>query len=167
MTKHARTGWMTATMSLALLAPLAANATSLKECSLKYKAAKTAGTLNGEDWKAFRAAQCGTATADAAPTAPAAGPAAAASPAPASIPATKPPTVTAPATGHATAAAGNPTFPTAVDAKYAKLSAGRARMKTCDDQYHANKNSGANGGLKWIEKGGGYFSQCNKRLKGA
>jgi hypothetical protein len=22
------------------------------------------------------------------------------------------------------------------------------------------------GGLKWIEKGGGYYSECNKRLKG-
>jgi hypothetical protein len=23
------------------------------------------------------------------------------------------------------------------------------------------------GGLKWIEKGGCYYSECNKRLKGA
>jgi len=26
--------------------------------------------------------------------------------------------------------------------------------------------NGGNGGPKWIEKGGGYYSQCNKRLKG-
>jgi hypothetical protein len=29
----------------------------------------------------------------------------------------------------------------------------------------ANKATNANGGLKWIEKGGGYYSECNKRLK--
>ena len=36
-------------------------------------------------------------------------------------------------------------------------------MHTCLDQYNANK---ANGGLNWIQKGGGYYSECNKRLKG-
>jgi len=40
-------------------------------------------------------------------------------------------------------------------------------MHTCVDQYNANKASNANGGLKWIQKGGGYYSECNKRLKGA
>ena len=40
-------------------------------------------------------------------------------------------------------------------------------METCLDQYRANKTSNGNGGLKWIEKGGGYYSECNKRLKGA
>jgi hypothetical protein len=39
-------------------------------------------------------------------------------------------------------------------------------MKTCADQYKANKATNANGGMKWIEKGGGYWSECNKRLKG-
>jgi hypothetical protein len=24
-----------------------------------------------------------------------------------------------------------------------------------------------NGGLKWIQRGGGYYSMCNKHLKGA
>jgi hypothetical protein len=28
-----------------------------------------------------------------------------------------------------------------------------------------NKASNGNGGLKWIQKGGGYYSECNKRLK--
>jgi hypothetical protein len=46
------------------------------------------------------------------------------------------------------------------------LSAGKQRFKTCDDQYNANKATNANGGLKWIQKGGGYYSECNKRLKG-
>ena len=40
-------------------------------------------------------------------------------------------------------------------------------MHTCVDQYNANKASNGNGGLKWIKKGGGYYSECNKKLKGA
>jgi hypothetical protein len=39
-------------------------------------------------------------------------------------------------------------------------------MHTCLDQYNANKANNANGGLNWIQKGGGYYSECNKRLKG-
>jgi hypothetical protein len=42
---------------------------------------------------------------------------------------------------------------------------GKARMHTCLDQYKPNKANNANGGLKWIQKGGGYYSACNKRLK--
>ena len=40
-------------------------------------------------------------------------------------------------------------------------------MRTCRDQYQENKASGANAGLPWIKKGGGYYSECTKRLKGA
>jgi hypothetical protein len=57
-------------------------------------------------------------------------------------------------------------FPTAVSPKYASKSAGKARMLTCLDQYEANKANNTNGGLKWIQKGGGYYSMCNKHLKG-
>jgi hypothetical protein len=39
-------------------------------------------------------------------------------------------------------------------------------MHTCLDQYNTNKTGTGNGGLKWIQKGGGYYSECNKRLKG-
>jgi hypothetical protein len=39
-------------------------------------------------------------------------------------------------------------------------------MHTCLDQYNANKASNASRELKWIQKGGGYYSECNKRLKG-
>ncbi len=60
----------------------------------------------------------------------------------------------------------NAVFPTAIDPKYSKELAGKQRQKTCLDQYNANKTSNGNGGLKWIEKGGGYYSQCNTRLKG-
>ena len=62
---------------------------------------------------------------------------------------------------------GNAVFPSAVDPKYSKETAGKARMHTCVDQYNANKASNGNGGLKWIQKGGGYYSECNKKLKGA
>ena len=62
--------------------------------------------------------------------------------------------------------AANAVFPSAVDAKYSKEKPGRARRKTCLDQYKANKASDANGGLKWLQKGGGYYSQCAKKLKG-
>ena len=64
-------------------------------------------------------------------------------------------------------AVGNAVFPSAVDSKYSTDSAGKARMLTCLDQYKANKANNGNGGLKWIQKGGGYYSECNKRLKGA
>ncbi len=136
-----------------------ANALSMSECSAKYKEAKEAGTLNGQKWNDFRKAQCGadaTATPAAAPAAP--------PPAAEAKPAAKPKTAAAPAAPMAT---GNAVFPTAVDPKYSKESAGKGRMHTCVDQYNANKASNGNGGMKWIMKGGGYYSECNKKLKGA
>jgi hypothetical protein len=39
-------------------------------------------------------------------------------------------------------------------------------MLTCADQFTANKTTNANDGLKWIEKSGGYYSECVSRLKG-
>src|SRR3954467_3719243 len=64
----------------ALLAAAPAQALTTQECSAKYQAAKTAGTLNGQKWNDFRKAQCG---ADATATPAAATPAAAAPAAPA------------------------------------------------------------------------------------
>jgi hypothetical protein len=142
----------------AFAASAPAQALTTQECSAKYQAAKTAGTLNGQKWNDFRKAQCG---ADATPAAaPAAPPPAAAAPAPAA------PKEAAPAAAPA-APAGPAVFPNAIDPKYAKESEGKGRMHTCVDQYNANKATGGNGGLKWIQKGGGYYSECNKRLKGA
>ena len=131
-----------------------AHALTQKECSAKYQEAKKAGTLNGMKFNEFRKAECGK-EASAAPAAN--GPA----PAPVAAPAAKPAKTAAPA------ASGNAVFPSAVDSKYSKESAGRARLHTCADQYKANKATNANGGLKWIEKGGGYWSQCDKHLKGS
>jgi outer membrane biosynthesis protein TonB len=116
------------------------------------------------------------------PPAPAPAPVVAAPPPPAPAPVAEapvPPPVAAPSPVNplrkpatkpmAPAAAAAPStavFPTAIAPAYANEKPGKARMKTCDDQYKANKATNANGGLKWIQKGGGYWSECNKRLKG-
>jgi hypothetical protein len=118
--------------------------------------------LAGMKWNDFRKAQCSDM---AAPTATAPTPAPS-SPAP--VTATKPAPVAPTPTIAARPAplpTGNASFPTAISPKYASESAGKARMHTCLDQYKLNKTTGANGGLNWIQKGGGYYSECNKRLK--
>ncbi|WP_431201000.1 hypothetical protein ACQ86E_17165 [Bradyrhizobium betae] len=144
----------------ALVATAPAQALTSQECSAKYQAAKKDGSLGTTKWNDFRKAQCG---ADATPAAAstAAAPAAPAEPkqakkeaAPAAAPAS-------------TLPAGPAVYPNAVDPKYAKETAGKARLHTCVDQYNANKTTNGNGGMKWIEKGGGYYSECNKKLKGA
>ncbi|QOZ31267.1 hypothetical protein [Bradyrhizobium sp. CCBAU 53421] len=146
----------------AFAASAPAQALTAQECSAKYQAAKSAGTLGGQKWNDFRKAQCG---ADATPAAaPAAPPPAAAAPAPAAPKEAK--REAAPAAAPA-APAGPAVFPNAIDPKYAKETEGKQRMHSCLDQYNANKTTGGNGGLKWIQKGGGYYSECNKRLKGA
>jgi hypothetical protein len=146
----------------AFAATAPAQALTTQECSAKYQAAKAAGTLGGQKWNDFRKAQCGAdATPAAAPGAPAA-----AAPAPAAPKEAK--KEAAPATAAAPAAPSGPAvYPNAVDPKYSKESAGKARMHTCVDQYNANKATNGNGGLKWIQKGGGYYSECTKKLKGA
>ena len=100
-------------------------ALTAKECSAKYKAAKTAGTLNGETWNEFRKKECAGAEPAATEKATKAE--------------TKP---------TATAAPSGAVFPKAVDPKYAKKSAGKARFYTCLDQYKANKAANGSGGLK-------------------
>ncbi len=127
-------------------AATSASAMTVAECSTKYKAAKAANTLAGKTWNQFRAAECADAAA-----------------ATETKPADAKPADAKPAAAAATGAA---VFPSGLNTKYAKESAGKARMHTCRDQYHANKASNGNGGLKWIQKGGGYYSECNKKLKG-
>jgi hypothetical protein len=151
----------------ALAATAPAQALTTQECSAKYQAAKAAGTLAGQKWNDFRKAQCGAdaaATPAAAPAAAPAAPAAKKEAAPAAVP-KEAKKEAAPAAAPA-APAGPAVFPAAVDPKYAKETAGKARFKTCVDQYNANKATNANGGLKWIQKGGGYYSECTKKLKG-
>ena len=132
----------TALAAVISFAGTSVKALTMQECSAKYKAAKSAGTLGGKSWTQFRKEECGSSAA--------AGPAA---------------TPSSPPKAEAPQAQGNAIFPTAVSPKYSKESAGKARMHTCLDQYRTNKTTGANGSLTWIQKGGGYYSECNKRLK--
>lgn len=150
------------------LAAVPAQALTAQECSAKYQAAKTAGTLGDQKWNDFRKAQCGADATPAAATtaAPKETPKAAAKEAPKAAAAPKETPKAAAAPAAAPAAAGAAVFPTAVAPKYSSETAGKARMHTCVDQYNANKAANANGGLKWIQKGGGYYSECTKRLKG-
>ncbi|BAT60255.1 hypothetical protein GJW-30_1_02791 [Variibacter gotjawalensis] len=134
-----------------------ASALTMKECSAKYKEAEKNGTLGGKKWNEFRKSECG----------------AEAAPAPATTQAAPTTTTTeakepAPrASTPAPAASGDVIYPAAVAEKYVSEKASKARMHTCLDQYKANKASSRNGGLNWIQKGGGYYSECNKRLKGS
>ena len=57
-------------------------------------------------------------------------------------------------------------FPTMIAPKYSGTAPDKARTLTCADQFNANKAANANGGLKWIEKSGGYYGECVSRLKG-
>jgi hypothetical protein len=58
-------------------------------------------------------------------------------------------------------------FPTTVSPKYSnEKDFDKARKQTCADQFTANKAADANGGLRWIEKDGGYYGECVSRLKG-
>ncbi|PPQ16683.1 hypothetical protein CV770_25050 [Bradyrhizobium sp. AC87j1] len=148
--------------ALAVSAP--AQALTSQECSAKYQAAKKDGSLGTMKWNDFRKAQCGAdatpaAAAPAAPAPTAAAPAAPAEPKQAKKEA-------APAAAPILPA-GPAIYPNAIDPKYAKETPGKGRLHTCVDQYNANKTTNGNGGMKWIQKGGGYYSECNKKLKGA
>lgn len=128
-----------------------ANAMSMKECGAKYQAAKADGSAKDMKWNDYRAKFCGAdaaaedkkddeavakTTADKEPEAP------------------------------TTKAPKGVKFPAAVDKKYASETPGKQRLHTCADSYHANKDAGTLGDLKWIQKGGGFWSLCNTALKG-
>jgi len=122
---------------------------SMKECSAKYQDAKASGSLGGLKWNDFRKAKCSADAAD-----------------DDTVPAQDEANYTnEPEKPTATAPRGVK-FPRSVSSKFSNESAGKARMHTCLDQYYANKENDALGGLKWIQKGGGYYSLCNARLKG-
>lgn len=150
---------------VAVMSPV--QALTLQECSARYGSAKAAGTLGSQSWNEFRKSQCGAEQAAAAKPAEVpiqvaqakseAKPEAKSDAKP-SKSAKKEKTDDAKPSGPAV-------FPTAISPKYAKEKEAKQRMKTCLDQYNANKVTNANGGLKWIQKGGGYYSECNKKLK--
>ena len=135
-TAAALMGTLAMAATLAFTGAPSAQALTMQECSAKFQAAKAAGALGGMNWNAFRKAQCGAAATTTSPT-------------------------TTPRLGYGASAV----FPSAISPKYSSESAGKARLHTCLDQYKANKASNGNGGLVWIAKGGGYYSECNKRLK--
>jgi hypothetical protein len=138
--------------SLALFASAAAlgltassaSALTMKECSAKYKLAQKDGSLKGMKWNDFRKAQCGAdATAE---------------------PDVSEATNEEPEKATMTAPSGVK-FPTAISSKYSSEKPGKARLHTCVDSYHENKNANTLNGLKWIQKGGGFYSLCNAKLK--
>jgi hypothetical protein len=133
-------------IAAAALAAAPISALSMRECSAAYKDAQKSGKLAGMGWQEFRKARCGAgATTGTAPTGGA---------------------TTGPAPGgSAYLPGGRAIFPTAIAPKYGDETPGKGRRQTCLDQYRLNKASNTNGGLKWVQKGGGYYSECTKRLK--
>ncbi|ADV10459.1 MULTISPECIES: hypothetical protein [Mesorhizobium] len=121
---------------------------SMAECSTKYQAAKTANTLNGMKWNDFRKTECGAAASD-----------------DDTVPAADEASYTKEPAKPTTAAPKGVTFPSAISPKYTSETPGKGRMHTCLDQYYALKDANSLGGLKWIQKGGGFYSLCNAKLK--
>src|SRR5579872_288687 len=98
---------------VAAVASAPAQALTMQECSAKYQAAKTAGTLNGQKWNDFRKAQCGADATAATTTTTTTTPPPMAPKTADTKPESKPMTAPAMPTGNAV-------FPTAIDPKYAK-----------------------------------------------
>ncbi|TIT78455.1 MAG: hypothetical protein E5W56_12440 [Mesorhizobium sp.] len=120
-----------------------ASALTMKECGETYRAAKEGGTLNGMDCatsapESVRADTVKTAEQQKKETSAAVAP---------------------------TVAPAGVTFPTTLAAEFKTEKPAKARMKTCLQGYHDNKEAGTLNGLRWIQKGGGYYSLCNARLK--
>jgi hypothetical protein len=121
---------------------------SMAECSTKYQAAKTGNTLNGLNWNQFRKTQCGATASD-----------------DDTVPAPDEAKYTSDPEKPTVAAPQGVKFPTAISKKFASETPAKGRMHTCLEQYYANKDANALGGLKWIQKGGGFYSLCNAKLK--
>lgn len=159
---------------LLMTAPHAASAMSLKDCSVNYQAAKKDGSLGTRTWVEFRHADCGdagaAATVVAASTVPAASAPATAGTgtgAPVAAMAGSAPAKAASATPATTTVAAPVDLPSAIDPKFASEKPARARLHTCAESYRAHKKAGTLNGLKWLQKGGGFYSLCNRKLKAA
>jgi len=149
----AATGFACIFASFFLVATSVAQTSSqdvMKQCGERWQAAKAANTTGNQTWPEFLS-KCRSSGAQA--------------PAAAPIVTAQARTTEKPAPSAAKPAS-SAVFPAKIDPKYANEKPGAARRKTCTDQYNANKAKNANGGLKWIQKGGGYFSECNRRLGG-
>ncbi|ATU92316.1 hypothetical protein [Phyllobacterium zundukense] len=139
-----------------------ASALTMKECSVKYKAAQDAGQAEGVSWSEFRKTQCAK-PADAVATEASRKSEVKEKP---QASEKKPEKTAKKAEPATTSASGKTTFPSSIAAKFAAEKPARARMHTCLEQYRANKDGGTLDGMRWIEKGGGYYKLCNARLKG-
>ena len=132
-----------------------AQALTSQECSAKYQAAKTAGTLAGQKWNDFRKAECG---ADAAAAASCDG---------CRRPRTRQPSrrrkprPLRPLPHRPVP----PRSPPRWIRNIPRRPPARRGCTPASDQWKANKAANTTGGMKWIEKGGGYWSECNKKLK--
>lgn len=147
-------------LALACVAlPVTAGAMSLKDCSVKYQAAKKDGSLGTKTWAEYRHSDCGDAGAGTAPVA--ASVAATTAPAAASA---KPAASSTPAVASVAAPVD---LPAVIDPKFASEKPARARLHTCAQSYRAHKKAGTLNGLKWLQKGGGFYSLCNRKLKAA
>ena len=121
---------------------------TMADCSAKYQAAKSANTLGGKKWNDFRKAECGAGADD-----------------DDTVPAPSEATYTSePEKPSATAPKGVK-FPTVISKKYASETPAKGRMHTCLEVYYANKDANTLKGLRWIQKGGGFYSLCNAKLK--
>jgi hypothetical protein len=121
---------------------------TMAECSAKYQAAKSSGTLNGMKWNDFRKAECGAGASD-----------------DDTVPSADEASYTGDPEKPSIKAPRGVKFPSAVAKKYTDETPGKARLHTCLDQYYANKDADTLNGLRWIQKGGGYYSLCNAKLK--
>jgi hypothetical protein len=123
---------------------------SMKDCSAKYQNAKADGSLGGMKWNEFRKTKCGTNASD-----------------DDSVPSLDEASYSKEPDAPATRAPRGVKFPNAIARKFSEETPAKARMRTCLEQYYANKDNDLLGGLRWIQKGGGYYSLCNAKLKEA
>ncbi len=121
---------------------------SMADCSAKYQAAKASNSLGGKKWNDFRKSECGASASD-----------------DDTVPAADEATYTSDPEKPTVAAPGGVKFPTAISKKFASETPAKGRMHTCLELYYANKDANTLGGLKWIQKGGGFYSLCNAKLK--
>jgi hypothetical protein len=121
---------------------------SMSDCSAKYKSAKADGSLNGMKWNEFRKTECGAGADD-----------------DDTVPAMDEATYTDEPEKPVAKAPSGVKFPRGVASKFSDETPAKARMHTCLEQYYANKDAESLNGLRWIQKGGGYYSLCNARLK--
>lgn len=117
---------------------------SFKACGAQYRAAKADGTLNGRKWLDYRRDVCRI-------TAPFYRPAAA----------------VVRSEAVRSEAVRRLEFPAALASEFSGETPWKARMRTCLKSYREAKQAGTLYGVRWVEKGGGYYSLCAARLRGA